>query len=111
MTTLRDRIVARRRILVFAATRDKDVPGLLRQLLPEFETIILTEYQTNPRALPLAELARMAEPFGRPVHLAARPEQAWQVARTLAGPDDLICVTGSFFIAAELRELIQRAAG
>ena len=56
VTTLRDRIVARRRILVFAATRDKDVPGLLRQLLPEFETIILTEYQTNPRALPLAEL-------------------------------------------------------
>jgi dihydrofolate synthase / folylpolyglutamate synthase len=106
VTTLRDRIVARRRLLIFAATRDKDVPGLLGQLLPEFQTIILTEYQTNPRALPLAELARMAEPLGRPVHLAAQPDQAWQVARQLAGPDDLICVTGSFFIAAELRELI-----
>ena len=34
------------------------------------------------------------------------PASAWHLARRLAGPDDLVCVTGSFFIAAEIRELV-----
>jgi dihydrofolate synthase/folylpolyglutamate synthase len=31
---------------------------------------------------------------------------AWQAARSAAGEDDLICVTGSFFLAAELKERV-----
>jgi hypothetical protein len=31
------------------------------------------------------------------------PEDAWRSAREHAGSDELICITGSFFIAAELR--------
>ena len=38
----------------------------------------------------------------RPVHLAAEPRSAWEMANRLAQPNDLICVTGSFFIAAEI---------
>ena len=31
---------------------------------------------------------------------------AWELARSEAAPDDLICVTGSFFIAAETRAIM-----
>jgi dihydrofolate synthase/folylpolyglutamate synthase len=98
---------AARRILVFAATRDKDVAGMLRQLLPRFDSVVLTQYQTNPRGTPIAELAEMVQATGRyPCHVAADAASAWSLATRLAARDDLICVTGSFFIAAELRELI-----
>jgi folylpolyglutamate synthase/dihydropteroate synthase len=45
----------------------------------------------------------------QPLHAAADPASAWKLARRFAGPEDLICITGSFFIAAELREMIVNA--
>jgi dihydrofolate synthase/folylpolyglutamate synthase len=35
--------------------------------------------------------------------VAPTPSEAWDIVHRLAAPDDLICVTGSFFIAAEMR--------
>jgi dihydrofolate synthase / folylpolyglutamate synthase len=34
------------------------------------------------------------------------PAEAWDVVRRSAHADDLICITGSFFIAAEMRKVI-----
>ncbi len=105
--TLDAQFTARRRILIFAATKDKDVGGLLRLLLPRFDTVILTQYRTNPRGVAIEELAGLAEATSlRPCHVAADASSAWRIARRLATPDDLICVTGSFFIATELRAII-----
>ncbi len=112
-TIEREFAAAKRRILIFAATRDKDVAGMLRLLLPRFDSVVLTQYQTNPRAVPIDELTGLVEAIcTRPCHAAADPAAAWRLASHLATPDDLVCVTGSFFIAAELRELIlDRSAG
>lgn len=98
---------ARRRILVFAATKDKDVAGVLRLVVPAFDTVIFTRYVDNPRGVPAQELrSLLAAMSDRPAHLAEDPATAWKLARRLAEPDDLIVVTGSFFLVAELRELI-----
>ena len=44
---------------------------MLRLLLPRFDSVILTQYQTNPRALPLAELTAMVEATAlHPFHAA-----------------------------------------
>lgn len=105
--TLETEFSARRRLVIFAATRDKDVGGMLRLLLPRFDTVILTQYQTNPRCVPVQELAALVQATSeRACHVAADPAAAWRLARHLASANDLVCVTGSFFIAAELRELI-----
>lgn len=40
------------------------------------------------------------------VHTAPEPAAAWRLISRFMQPDDLICVTGSFFIAAEMRELL-----
>jgi dihydrofolate synthase / folylpolyglutamate synthase len=105
--TLETQFSARRRLLIFATTRDKDVGGMLRLLLPRFDTVILTQYQTNPRCVPVHELAALVQATSeRASHVAADPASAWRLARHLASASDLVCVTGSIFIAAELRELI-----
>ena len=98
-----------RRVLIFAATKDKDVIGIVRQLLPRFDTVILTQYLNNPRAVPPRSLMRLIQSVSDVVcHVASTPAEAWQLARRITTPDDLICVTGSFFIGAEVRELILR---
>ena len=98
-----------RRVLIFAATKDKDVSGILRQLTPRFDSIILTKYLNNPRAVPPDHLRRLMQAAGGvPCHIAETPGEAWQLAQRIVTPRDLICVTGSFFIAAELRELMLR---
>ncbi len=96
-----------RKILIFATTRDKDVMGMLRQLLPGFDCVVLTQYHTNPRGVPINELAAMVQATaGHACHVAPDAAAAWSLAARLATEDDLICVTGSFFVAAELRKLI-----
>lgn len=108
VATLRADFAPRRSILIFAATRDKDVAGLLRLLVPCFETVIFTKYLDNPRSVPADELKAMIHSISnRPVHVAETPLAAWQFARRLAGPDDLIAITGSFFLVAELRDRVR----
>ncbi|HEX3725261.1 MAG TPA: cyanophycin synthetase, partial [Pirellulales bacterium] len=99
------------RLLVFATTRDKDVDGMLRILAGKFDEVIFTRYWDNPRGVPPEELQAMAAQLS-PVttHVAADAESGWQLALKLATPGHLICITGSFFLAAEIGRAIQRVA-
>jgi dihydrofolate synthase / folylpolyglutamate synthase len=102
------------RILIFATSRDKDLPGMLRCLLPKFTSIILTRYLNNPRYVELDELQQVAGEIaaqqpgssGR-IQIEACPAAAWSAADAMTTRDDLICVTGSFFLAAEIRGLLE----
>lgn len=95
------------RTLVFSGTSGKDINSILQHLLPHFDQVLLTQYRNNPRAVPVEELEPLVRSISRvPVHIFATPSTAWNFATETAKPDDLICATGSFFIAAEIRELI-----
>lgn len=105
--TIDQDVHAERRVLVFAAARDKDISGILRQLVPLFDTVILTKYVENPRGVSTSEMAsRIWDQHRRTVHVIPEPAAAWKLARRLSSPNDLIVVTGSFFLLGELRELI-----
>ncbi|MBB74781.1 MAG: bifunctional folylpolyglutamate synthase/dihydrofolate synthase [Planctomycetaceae bacterium] len=105
-------------ILIFSTSQDKDAAGMLKVLLPRFDHCIITRYRNNPRALATEELlktiALLRESAGNgsvpKVHVTAAPIDAWQTAQNLAARSDLICVTGSFFIAAEIRQLLTNAS-
>lgn len=107
----------RERTLVLAATKDKDVSGIVRELVPHFQRIFVTEYRNNPRAVPSEILgtlvrAELAKQGGTATVVIEQslPSEAWQVAWQGAKADQLICVTGSFFIAAELRPVLYASA-
>ena len=105
---------SRRRLLVLGATTGKDIKAMLRVLLPNFDVLVCTQYENNPRAVSAESLAKLAEELMR--ESSATPEllcvadkrEAWKQAKTMATSDDVICVTGSFFIAAEVKELALR---
>lgn len=102
---------ARRRRVVCAISRDKDAAAILRLLADGFDELILTRFLGNPRAFPPAELLHCCEPscVSR-VSTADSPAEALQLARARSGPEDLICVTGSFFLAGEVREMLRGTA-
>ncbi len=116
LDVLHERFPSSQRVLVFAASKDKDVPAMLAQLLPHFEHIILTRYVTNPRAMPPQHLADItkslqlaAQATPARIHVRIDPSAAWQCAQRVASPNHLICVTGSFFLAAEVRKQITQS--
>jgi dihydrofolate synthase/folylpolyglutamate synthase len=94
----------RRWTVVFGASRDKDVRGMVRALRRAGDRWIVTRAD-SPRAVPPAELARLA-PGAVPVGSVAR---ATALALKTAGPRGLVLVTGSFYVAGEaLRHVRQR---
>lgn len=92
-----------RRFLIFAAAADKDVPGMLERLRGNFDETFLTRFTNNPRAVPADRLLGWAERLFDCCLCFDAPADAYREARRRAGPDDLICATGSFYLAAELR--------
>jgi dihydrofolate synthase/folylpolyglutamate synthase len=98
-----------KRVLLFSTSREKDARGMLRELLPEFDAAVLTRYSENPRAMDtqqLGELALQLASSSADIQVVSKPEDALEECQRLAGKDGLICVTGSFFLAAELRDAI-----
>ncbi len=105
--TLRTCFPPSRRTLVFGTTRDKDLAGQLKALLPCFDTFIATRYVENPRSVPPEVIAdQILALTGRTAHLAPEPAGALALARELTDPEGLICVTGSLFLAAEARAIV-----
>ncbi|MEO8216433.1 MAG: folylpolyglutamate synthase/dihydrofolate synthase family protein [Acidobacteriota bacterium] len=90
------RKVPRPRTLVFGALQDKDFTNMAAELFPMFETIILTEPESD-RALPLTALRSLATREGVAVHQFRRPSGAFR--RALAGPASRIVVCGSLYLA------------
>jgi dihydrofolate synthase/folylpolyglutamate synthase len=97
-------IAARRpRVLVFAASRDKQIEEMLAAARGGFERLVVTRYLTNPRAAPLDRLVAAASAAGLPPpDVAPSPPEALRLARRLAGPGGSVIVAGSFFLAGEL---------
>jgi dihydrofolate synthase/folylpolyglutamate synthase len=108
LDTLDESFSAARRLLVFATTQEKDVRGMIGRLLGKFDEVVFTKYLNNPRAVPPEEMQGIAlELSGRRYSAFSDPAAAWDAMHRLATPDDLICITGSFFIAAEMRRQLE----
>ena len=114
---LDESFAAPRRVLVMAASKEKDVRGMLEHLLPRFQHVVFTRYVNNPRsvdphnlarlALPLVEARSPRAPAPGDIVVCPTPSEAWQHVQEIVAADDVIVLTGSFFLAAEMRALAQ----
>lgn len=104
LQTLRESFPARRRWLIFASSKDKEYAAMVRQLVPECDVFCCTEFHNNPRAVSARELPDLARAAGHlQVEEYACVAEAWRAVQARAAADDLVFVTGSFFLAAEFR--------
>jgi len=95
-------------VAVISVLDDKDAAGMVRALIGKCTAMVCTASH-NPRALPPATLASLAEQMdGPPTEVVHDPHEALRRARELAGPDGAVLATGSIYLVADL---VGEAAG
>lgn len=88
--------------LVLGVSSDKNLDGILSELMPHISCLVATQSR-NPRALSAAVIAEHAKDFGKHVLTQPHALAALEKAKSLAGADDLIVVTGSLFLVGEMK--------
>ena len=98
--------------LIFGASSDKDIAGMLESFLgpqiatgyPPADKVIVSK-SGHPRSADpaqLADLVRKVNPTC-PISVHTSLDSTLTEALAWAGPDDLICITGSIFVVAQAR--------
>ena len=95
------RLPTRKYVIVASILADKRPGEMVRALTPLGDTFVATTSGSH-RATPPEELANLARPHFARVEAEADPAAALARARTLAGPDGAILVTGSLYLLAAL---------
>jgi dihydrofolate synthase/folylpolyglutamate synthase len=97
-TALDDYFPGRRVVLIFGASDDKDISGMLDELLPRISRVIATR-STHPRAAEPEKIAALARERGCPAETSGDPAPALEHALTLTGAEDVLLAAGSLFVA------------
>ena len=110
LVALNDHYAPSKKTIVFACSKDKEYEKMLDQLLSYADRLIVTQFHNNPRSVPverLEVLAREKADLNRDVEILSAPSSkiAVEYACRSALPNELVCVTGSFFLASETRLL------
>lgn len=90
--------------LVIGIMGDKDVRGILRRLLPQAEAVVFTKPRYSRAADP-ESLRKMARSYISRCYVIPDVAQAIDYVMSEAGPNDLICITGSLYFIGEVKEL------
>lgn len=88
--------------VVLGLSKDKDAAAILGELGPESQSLIVTQAASS-RALPARELAEAARAAGLAPEVYPEPVRALGAAIASAAPDDIVLVTGSLFLVADLK--------
>ena len=95
---------------IFGASHDHAVVDMLRVLLPLSERMMMTA-STHRRAEQPENLVAMADELGYTADSASSPSLALDQVLATATADTIICVAGSLFLVAEIREAWLRRNG
>ncbi len=87
--------------LVFGTSSDKDIPGIINELVSLSPQVIITRAAHSSRATPTATLATEFTKLGIWPETKETVAEAISRALSLADRTDIICVTGSLFVVAE----------
>ncbi len=96
-------------VLILGVSSDKDIDGMVAELMPLAGTVIVTSTQ-HPRALEPAKLAAKFSRRGITPEVVGDVTSAVNLALARARPEDLICATGSIFVVAEVMEYLPKLA-
>ena len=97
-------------VLIFGASADKDVAGMLKVLLPISEYIIVTR-SDHPRAAAPVELADVVAAVGGGAEVSVNVRKSLRRGLALMDPASGLLVTGSTHLVADVHEEWARYTG
>jgi dihydrofolate synthase/folylpolyglutamate synthase len=92
-----------RALLIFGASSDKNIAGMVDELISLFEVVIVTRSR-HPRAVAPERLVSEFAKRGITPQVAEDVASALEMALARSRASDLICATGSLFLIAEVME-------
>ena len=92
-------------VMIFACGQDKDIEGMLEQVALGADKVIFTRARSNARAEKPADLlAKFSQLSGKMAQTSATLEDALQLAGRAVTREDLIIITGSFYLVGEAKK-------
>ena len=92
-------------VLVVGMMHDKNHKAFLATLAPLAKHLVFTQASLS-RAAPVQSLIEALSKNSRSAIAEESPSEALKIAKSLAGPNDLICITGSLMLVGEVRNII-----
>jgi len=94
-------------VVIFGCNSDKDVAGMLEKLQYGADKVIFTR-SNSAKAMSPEDLAEMyTEICGKMCQTASSLGQALQLAKSAVSKEDLICITGSFYLVGQAKVRFQ----
>lgn len=104
--TLVENFTFRKIILVLGFSQDKDLDNILKEIVMAADAIVVTRSK-NPRAATSEDLYQRIERLcGKQPVIVNNVRDAVITAKHMALEDDLICITGSAYVAGEARQAL-----
>ncbi len=94
-------------VLLIGLSGDKDIEGIFQEITPAVDELVLTR-TGNPREADPGQLAGIAQQFfhKKPIVIEDIGD-ALKETMKIAEANSLICVTGSFYLAGKVKEILQ----
>jgi dihydrofolate synthase/folylpolyglutamate synthase len=94
-------------VVIFGCNNDKDVKGMLTELQYGADKVIFTR-SNSAKAMSPQDLAdAYTEICGKMCQVASSLGEALQLARSAIGREDLVCITGSFYLIGQAKVRFQ----
>ncbi len=94
-------------VIIFGCNNDKDIEGMLRELQYGADKVIFTR-SNSPKASSPHDLAEMySEICHKMCQTSSNLGEAMQLAHSAVGREDLICITGSFYLIGQAKTRLQ----
>lgn len=92
-------------VMIFGCAQDKEIEPMLEQVGLGADKVIFTKAKNNPRACdPNDLLKKFTDICGKMAQVGENLEDALRLADAAVSRDDLIVVTGSFYLAGETKK-------
>lgn len=91
-------------VVIFGCCGDKDVTGMLERITAGADKVIFTKVDNIRTANPDELAARYIEQYGKMAQVAHTLEDALAIANRAVTKEDLICITGSFYLVGEAKK-------
>lgn len=95
-------------VVIFGCQADKDYSRMLKHITIGADKVIFTTAGHPRSADPTDLLAAFVEMSGKMAQKADSLEGALEVAARAVGREDLICITGSFYLVGKAKKLIEK---
>src|SRR5262245_7520493 len=91
-------------VVIFGCCGDKDVSGMLERITSGADKVIFTNVNNIRTADPEELAARYVELYGKMAQVAPNLSTALEIANRAVTKEDLMCITGSFYLVGEAKK-------